>query len=103
MLSHDVFFTLKDPSPASQKRLVDACKKYLRQHPGVVAFSVGTLEPELARPVNDRDFHVALHVAFKDRASHDLYQKAPTHVQFATEYKEMWSKVRVFDSICETA
>lgn len=101
MLSHDVFFTLKDRSPAAAKSLIEACKKYLTAHPGTVFFSCGTLEPELARPVNDRDFDVALHIVFKDRAAHDKYQSAPRHDQFIAEQKENWAKVRVFDSVVE--
>ncbi|MBI4600601.1 MAG: Dabb family protein [Planctomycetes bacterium] len=101
MLSHDVYFTLKDRSPEAAARLVATCKRYLSGHPGTLFFAVGTLEPELARPVNDRDFDVALHVVFKDRASHDLYQKDPRHHQFIAEEKASWERVRVFDSIVE--
>ena len=56
---------------------MDACKKYLPTHPGVLHFSVGTLNPELDRPVNDRDFDVALHIVFDSKAAHDAYQVAP--------------------------
>jgi hypothetical protein len=99
MLSHDVYFTLKDKSPHAVQALVAACKKHLTGHPGTVFFAAGTLEPELARPVNDRDFDVALHIVFQDRAAHDAYQNAPRHHQFVAEQKDAWAKVRVFDSI----
>lgn len=98
MLAHNVYFTLKDRSPQAIRSLVEACAKYLTAHPGTVFYACGTLEPELARPVNDRDFDVALHVIFKDRASHDKYQTADRHNQFIAEQKENWAKVRVFDS-----
>ncbi len=101
MLSHDVYFTLKDRSPAAAQHLVAACKKHLSAHPGTVFFACGTLEPELKRLVNDRDFDVALHVVFKDRASHDRYQAADRHEQFIKENKESWEKVRVFDSMVD--
>lgn len=97
-LAHNVFFTLKDGSPARIDALVRACHQYLKDHPGVVYFSAGTLVPELQRPVNDRDFHVALHVVFDGKASHDTYQTAATHLQFIAENKETWERVRVFDS-----
>ncbi len=99
MLAHNVFFSLNDPSEANIKALVDACHKYLSGHPGVVHYSAGTLEPELSRPVNDRAFDVALHVIFDSRASHDLYQEAPRHLQFIAENKATWKQVRVFDSV----
>ena len=82
--------------------LVAACKKYLAKHPGVVSFACGTRAKELNRPVNDRDFDVALHVIFDSKASHDAYQVAPLHNAFVEESKENWAKVRVFDSQAES-
>src|SRR4026207_1867113 len=82
--------SLTDASPAAREALVAACKKYLTGHPGVVAFSAGVLASELDRPVNDRDFDVALHMVFDGRASHDKYQDAPRHKQFIEENQETW-------------
>ncbi len=94
---HMVFFTLRDDSPEAQQRLVKSCHTYLSQHPGVIHFSSGTLA-DTARPVNDRAFHVALHLVFDSRASHDAYQAAETHQTFIAENKDNWAQVRVFDS-----
>jgi hypothetical protein len=99
MLAHMVYFTLKDKSAAEKDKLVAACKKYLSKHPGTVYFSAGTLAEDLKRPVNDRDFDVALHLVFKNRAAHDQYQTAKRHEQFIEENKDNWTKVRVFDSV----
>jgi len=93
-----VYFTLQDASEAKVQELVDACKRYLDEHPGVIYFSVGTLNKELARPVNDRGYEVALNVVFDSRASHDIYQTDPRHLQFINEQKPNWKQVRVFDS-----
>jgi hypothetical protein len=98
MLAHNVFFTLKDRSEASQAALVAACKKYLKAHPGVVFFACGTLQQELSRPVNDREFDVALHLVFESKSAHDTYQDAPAHHTFVEENRDNWAKVRVFDS-----
>ena len=100
-LSHDVFFSLNDASPAARAALVAACKKYLTGHEGALSFSVGVLAAELDRPVNDRDFDVALHITFASRAAHDKYQEAPRHKQFIEENQKNWKKVRVFDSLVE--
>ncbi len=97
-LAHMVYFTLHDNSPSKVDELVAACNKYLSGHPGVVYFSAGKLNPDLARPVNDRAYEVALHVVFADRASHDAYQIAPRHEEFIAEQKSNWKQVRVFDS-----
>ena len=98
MLAHMVYFSLVDNSPAEIDKLVASCHKYLSGHPGTVFFAAGTLAKELDRPVNDREFDVALHVVFQDKAAHDLYQKAERHLKFIEENKANWKKVRVFDS-----
>lgn len=98
LLAHDVFFSLNDNSEAARQALVAACQKYLSGHKGVVWFAVGTLAKELNRPVNDQAWDVGLHVYFKDKASHDLYQEHPRHLQFIEENKANWKTVRVFDS-----
>lgn len=101
MLAHNVYFALKDNSAESKKKLVDACKKHLTEHPGEVFFAAGTRAEALNREVNDRDFDVALHIVFKDQAAHDKYQDHARHKQFIDENKENWKKVRVFDSVVE--
>src|SRR5262249_2972033 len=98
-----VFFSLKDNSPAAKKKLVAAGEKYLSNHPGTVFFACGVLTEELKRDVNDRDFDVALHLVFKDKAAHDQYQEAERHKKFIDENKDNWKKVRVFDSTVGTA
>jgi len=98
MLSHDVYFTLKDDSPKAKEALVVGCKKYLSKHAGTVWFAAGAIVEEHDREVNDCDFDVALHIVFKDKASHDKYQKAKGHHKFIEEFKENWESVRVFDS-----
>ncbi len=97
-LAHMVYFTLVDDSPAKAQELVQACKEYLTGHPGTIYFSVGTLNADLARPVNDRAYHVALHIVFADRAAHDTYQVAERHNQFVAQQKPNWKQVRVFDT-----
>lgn len=97
-LAHHVFFTLEDSSAEKVSGLLDACQQYLTGHDGVVDFSVGVRDPELARPVNNTEYHVSLHVIFADRAAHDAYQTAPRHLQFIAQEKANWKSVAVFDS-----
>ncbi len=98
MLAHNVYFALNDASSRAVDQLVAACHKYLKEHPGVVFYAAGGLVEELNRPVNQRDFDVALHVVFADKASHDAYQQAADHLKFIAEQKDNWKQVRVFDS-----
>jgi quinol monooxygenase YgiN len=97
MLVHNVYFSLKESNEANRRKLVEACDKYLSDHPGTVFYAAGTVSA-LDRSVNDRDWDVGLHVIFKDQASHDAYQDAPKHLKFIEESKDTWAKVRVFDT-----
>ena len=97
-LAHMVFFTLKSSSDEGRKALVAACDKYLSGHDGTVFYSSGVRAEEFDRDVNDRDYDVALHLVFENKAAHDTYQTHPRHLKFIEENKESWSKVRVFDS-----
>jgi hypothetical protein len=100
-LSHDVYFTLKDNSADAKKKLVEACKKYLTGHDGATSFSAGVRAEELNGPVNDKDFDVALHIVFKDKASYDKYLKSEQHQKFLAENRDGWKQVRVFDAWVE--
>ncbi len=101
MLAHNVFFSLHDKSPEAVAKLINEIKTYLTAHAGTMFFACGTPEPDLARPVNDRDFDVALHIVFNSRADHDIYQGAPRHMTFVERNKETWAKVRVFDTVVD--
>ena len=98
MLSHDVFFTLKDSSPEACQRLVDSCHEHLGGIRGITFFSAGIRETSLEREVNADAFHVALHVVLPDLETHDAYQDAPAHHAFIEANKDNSDAVRVFDS-----
>jgi hypothetical protein len=100
LIGHMVYFKLKDATAENKQKLVDACKKYLADHEGVVFFSAGVLADSFKRDVNDRDWDVGLHLVFTDKAAHDKYQDHPEHLKFIDENKAGWAKVRVFDSEC---
>jgi hypothetical protein len=99
-LAHHVFFTLKNNDSATVDSLVADCQKYLKDHDGVVDFSVGRRDAELNREVNAK-FDVSLHVIFRDRAAHDAYQTEPMHLEFIERQKENWAQVQVCDSLLE--
>jgi len=100
-VAHDVYFSLNDASQAARSELLAACQKYLTGHEGTLFFSVGVVAADLARPVNDRDFDVALHITFANRAAHDAYQEHARHKQFIAELQKNWKRVRVLDSMVE--
>ncbi|MEO2015191.1 MAG: Dabb family protein [Fuerstiella sp.] len=98
MLSHMVYFTLKDSSEKACQKLVDACHEFLKPHDGIQFFAAGLLAPEFDRPVNVQDFHVALHVVFDTKDTHDVYQVSDKHLAFIEQGKSNWDQVRVFDA-----
>jgi len=101
MLVHDVYLTLKEGGLEACARLVANARALLAHHEGILFFAAGTRATEgFERPVNDREFDVALHIVFADRAAHDAYQASPDHRRFVDEGSPNWSGVRVFDSDC---
>jgi hypothetical protein len=99
LLVHDVYFSLHDRSTEARQRLIDACRKWLPNHPGIVFFACGALAEDLARDVNVRDWDVGLHILFKDQAAHDHYQDSEAHHAFIAENKASWKQARVFDTV----
>ena len=99
LLIHNVYFSLKEPTPEKRQRLIDACHRLLPAHPGIVFFACGARAEGLDRDVNDRDFDVGLHIVFTDQEAHDRYQDAPLHLRFIQECQDDWRQVRVFDSV----
>jgi hypothetical protein len=102
-LGHMVFFELNDPSEAAIAKLIAACDEYLSGHEGTLHYSAGARATDLERDVNQRDFHVALHVVFESRAAHDAYQTAPRHLKFIEENSAGWKNVKVYDSDLDLA
>jgi hypothetical protein len=99
LLVHNVYFSLSDRSEAARQRLLDACRRHLAGHAGIVLFACGELCAELAREVNERDWDVGLHIVFKDKAAHDHYQQTEAHLAFIAENRDNWARVRVFDTV----
>jgi hypothetical protein len=102
-LAHAVYFTLKDQSAASREKFIASCEKYLTKHKGVVSFTIGTIAQDVKEPVSDREFDVALHVVFRDKAALAEYLKSERHDKFVAENKDGFAKVRVFDSYLPVA
>lgn len=96
MLSHAVYFTLKDRSAEAVAKLIASCREHLTGHAGCVSFSVGRLA-DYDRQVNDQAFDVALEIIFDSHAAHDTYQTSERHQQFIAANAETWAGVRVFD------
>ena len=99
-LAHMVFFALKDHSKDSRERFIASCDQYLSNHEGTVYYSVGTIaeDKDVEEPVSVKDFDVALHVVFENKAAKAKYLASERHKQFVDENRESFAGVRVFDS-----
>lgn len=97
IISHNVFFELKDGSEEAVDRMLSDCHTYLKPIPGIICFSAGRILEEHTRDVNVCDFHVGIHVTFVNKAAHDAYQNCDPHNQFVARNEENWKSVRVFD------
>jgi hypothetical protein len=99
-LAHMVFFALKDRSNESREKFLASCEKYLAEHEGTVYFSVGTIaeDKDVEEPVSVKDFDVALHVVFENKAAKVKYLSSERHKQFVDENRASFAGVRVFDS-----
>jgi hypothetical protein len=98
MVAHNVFFLLEDNSDDAKQALVDDCREYLSSTPGMVYFAAGLLAGDVESDVNDRDFDVALHCVFRDKAALDAYMDAPNHLEFLEKHGGNWKSIRAFDS-----
>ena len=55
------------------------------------------------RSVIERGYSYALVLVFADQAAHDAYQVHSVHDRFRDECAPFWERVRIFDSVSETA
>jgi hypothetical protein len=97
LLSHSVYFALKEPTPEAKQKLVDSCKQRLSQHPGVLYFAAGTLCDEVKSPMNVRDFDVVLLMVFSNHEALRTYAISADHQKFIGENAATFKSVRVFD------
>ena len=98
MVSHMVYFKLKEDTDETRAKLVEGCTKHLKGKPGQEFFAAGVGSKDFAREVNMSDWQVALNVVFRDKAAYDAYETAPYHLKFIEENKDLWAGVVVYDS-----
>lgn len=98
MLVHTVFFWLKPEATEAQRADFKQGVETLKAIAGVEHVYVGTPAKVAARPVTDLSFTVGLTVICRDVAAHDAYQRDPIHQAFVAKYRELWSRVLVYDA-----
>lgn len=99
MFAHIVFFSLPDRSPSVCQRFIDACKKFLDGHPGLIHFSLAKRDVEMTRPVVDQNFDFAMHMIFESKGAYEAYARHKRHEEFITVAGSISNHRRVFDSL----
>ena len=99
MLSHHVFFWLKNPDSAEDlNKLIEGIQT-LSKIKTLRVFKVGLPANTPPRPVIDASYSISLLTSFDDVKAHNLYQDDPIHLKFVETYSNLWDKVVVYDSM----
>jgi len=96
-LQHVVVIWLKEPGNATHRRMILDESEILRQIPGVLSLTSGSVITS-ERTIVDSSFDVAMIVSFADKAAMDAYLTHPVHVTLVNQtLKPLVAKIRVFD------
>lgn len=99
MLTHHVFFWLKNPDSASDRDKLIAGLKTLRRINGIKALHIGVPAATEKRDVVDNSYAVSELMFFDDLAAQARYQDHPIHKAFIESCSSLWSKVVVYDAM----
>jgi len=102
MIMHSTYFKLKNGSSQdTRESYMGACREYLSASKGMMSFWVGERAVGAERPVNDRNFDIAMHQVFLNKDAFERYNgQDPRHDQFVAEV-DRWAAGttrRVLDS-----
>lgn len=98
MIVHAVYFWLKPNITPEQLATFVEGVNTLRKISSVVHCWIG--EPASTdRPAIDRSYSYGLIVIFNDMTGHDAYQEDPIHRGFVERCRNLWSQVKIFDTL----
>jgi hypothetical protein len=99
MLTHHVFFWLKNPSSKEDLAKLIEGVKTLAKIETIRQLHVGVPADTEKRPVVDNSYAVSELIFFDDVAGQNTYQDHPIHKKFVADYAHLWEKVIVYDAI----
>jgi Stress responsive A/B Barrel Domain len=95
---HHVFFWLNNPdSKTDRDKLVEGLNN-LSKVKVIQQFHIGQ-PAETNRDVIERTYAVSWLLNFANAADQESYQTDPIHLKFVEDYKHLWKKVIVYDSV----
>lgn len=98
MFIHHVYFWLQNPgSKEDMEKLVEGLKD-LSKVKNLKMFHIGK-PADTNREVIERTYAISWLCIFENKEEQDKYQVDPVHLRFIDNYKHLWSKVVVYDSI----
>jgi quinol monooxygenase YgiN len=96
LVSHAVYFTLKEPTKENVEKFVASCRTHSSKAEGAIFFACGERGAS-AGALKDKDFHVSQTLIFQGREALEKYMKGDARQRFVAECRPLWSKVRVFE------
>lgn len=98
MLTHHVLFWLKPDTTAEQKEAFKQGLQSLGKIETIKGIFIGTPAP-IERAVVDTTYTFSLITLFEDLAGHDVYQTHAVHLAFLDQFRSLFEKVIIYDSI----
>ena len=98
VLSHHVFFWLKNPESKADREKLIAGIRSVRAIETVRELHIGVPASTEKREVVDNSFSVSELIFFDDVEGQNIYQDHPIHQKFVAECSSLWTKVVVYDS-----
>lgn len=95
---HHVFFWLNNPdSKADRDKLVEGLNK-LSKVKLLQQYHIGQ-PADTNREVIEKTYAISWFTSFANAADQESYQTDPVHLKFVEDYKHLWKKVIVYDSV----
>lgn len=96
---HSVLFWLKAPqSQSSLDSLVSGLELLSRESEWIISAHLG-LPAMTDRTVVDNSYSLHYLVTFDSKEDQEAYQVETIHLSFIENYKHLWKKVQIYDSI----
>ncbi|HQQ98002.1 MAG TPA: Dabb family protein [Cyclobacteriaceae bacterium] len=99
MLTHHVFFWLKNSQSVADRDKLIAGLKTLRSIDGIKALHIGVPAATEKRDVVDNSYAVSELMFFDDLEAQARYQEHPIHKAFIEKCSSLWTKVVVYDAM----
>ena len=99
MLTHHVFFWLKNPASSDDRAKLIEGLRTLQKIETVRQIHIGIPADTEKRSVIDASYSVSELIFFDSIEGQNIYQEHPIHKKFVENCSSLWQKVVVYDSM----